>query len=242
MIKNHLLFMIVISFINQLNAQSDTLENDVFGGFVIAPIEFPIIDNQEINSKLYELDYPPSDYPVATIGIGFQLYSNRWISTLSFNKTTKRNSNDEYLNEVEYRSTSFNLGYDLTINHRYSIYPFFGLKGISLNYQYRETQSNDEISFDEYFDSDLEYKEITHSRMNLDLGVGFSYQWFFLINLRAGYLFPIEEEKWKINNNQTQLNNTTSLDYNYYFTLTIGLGGVYSNQEVRKHFDRSNEL
>lgn len=234
-----ILIFLLAGLANGLTAQSDTLKNDAFGMFMIFPIEFPIIDNQYINNELVGLGFPKCDYPAANIGIGLQYYMNRWIATFSFNKTTKTNDNDTYLTEVEYRSTALNIGYDLTKNHRYSIYPYVGFKGCSLNYLYRDKIAN-ETSFNDYFNTTLDYKEITNSRANLDLGFGLSYQWFFLINFRTGYLFPLEKSSWNINNSQVRLSSSPVLNYNYYFTLTIGLGTIVSDNELRRHINRSN--
>ncbi|RFC53512.1 hypothetical protein [Brumimicrobium aurantiacum] len=222
-------------FLTQLSAQSETKKSQAFGAFVIFPIEFPVIDNEEFNSVLNESGFPSSDYSVANLGIGLQLYLKRWITTLSFNKTTKSSYFNDFLTEVEYRSTSFNLGYDLTKNHRYSIYPFAGLKFYGLNYLTRQ-KTEGEIDFNGYLNSNLEYSEINTSRANLDLGVGFSYQWFFLLNFRAGYLLPLGESRWEVNDGQNKLGNTPVLNYDYYFTLTIGLGGIYDENEVDRRY------
>ena len=237
--KRKILFFtfFLIGLTNLLIAQSDTLKNNVFGGFMIFPIEFPIIDNEGINNELAGLGFPKCNYPTANIGIGLQLYMNRWITTLSFNKTTKENDNNTFLTEVEYRSTSFNLGYDLTKNYKYSIYPFLGFKGCGINYLYRDKVEN-ETNFNDYFNTTLNYKEITNSRANLDLGIGASFQSFFLINLRTGFLLPLEEARWNINNNQDKLKKSPTLSYNYYFTLIIGLGRIASDNDMRRHYNR----
>ena len=233
--KTIILACSLIGFTHGLFGQTDTLKNNVFGGFIIFPIEFPILNNEAINNELVGLGFPKCDYPTANFGIGIQLYMNRWITTFSFNKTTKKNDSDTYVTEIEYRSTSFNIGYDLTKNFQYSFYPFIGFKGCGLNYLYREKISNG-TSFDNYFNTTLGYKEITNSRANLDLGFGASYQWFFLINFRAGYLIPLEKVRWNINNNQDELTNSPTLSYNYYFTLTIGLGGIVSDHALRNRY------
>ena len=233
--KRILFLLFLIGFLNQLTAQNDSIKNEAFGGFVILPIEFPVFDKKELNSVLNESGFPSSSYPTANIGIGLQFYTNRWITTFSFNKTTKKSDSDDYLTEVEYRSTSFNLGYDLTKNHRYSIYPFAGVKFYGLNYLYRD-KIGGELNFNDYLNSNLEYKEFSASRANLDVGLGFSYQWFFLVNLRAGYLLPLGNTKWEMNNSQDVLVNAPTLNYDYYFTLTIGLGSVYNENEVDRHY------
>jgi hypothetical protein len=231
-----ILLIILLGLTNKLFSQNDTLKNNVFGGFVIMPIEFPVIDNDLLNNNLSTLGFPDCDNPTANIGLGIQLYVNRFITTLSFNKTTKKVINDTYLTEVEYRSTSFNIGYDLTKSYKYSLYPYIGFKGCGINYLFREKVST-EISFNNYFQTNLRYQEITNSRANLDLGLGLSTQWFYLINLRIGYLLPIEEVRWCINNNNDKLTNSPTLKYNCYFTLTIGFGNIVSENDLRRKYN-----
>jgi hypothetical protein len=234
--RSYLAAIFLVGFTNIIIAQTDTLRNSAFGMFIIAPIEFPIIDNQEINNELADLGYPKSDYSTANIGIGLQLYTNRWIASFSYNKTTKRNAQESFLSESEYRSLSVNLGYDLTKNHRYSIYPFVGFKAYGLNYLYQD-KNTEGISFDGYFNSTFEYKEINYSRANLDLGLGFSYQWFFLLSFKAGYLLPLESAEWDISNGQYDLKNSPNVIYDYYFAFTIGLGNIFSDKEIGEHYE-----
>ena len=49
-----ILTFLLVGLTNGLIAQTDTLKNNVFGGFIIFPIEFPIIDNQP--ASVYQLD------------------------------------------------------------------------------------------------------------------------------------------------------------------------------------------
>lgn len=212
-------------FINESNAQTDSSKSEIFGGFLIMPIEFPIIDTKDLNQQLHNYGFPSASYPTANIGIGIQIYTNRFITTFSFNKTTKKEENDRYLTEVEYRSTSFNVGYSLVKSSRYSVYPYVGFKGSGINYLYRE-KTSDSISFGNYFQTNLNYKEVTNSRAHLDLGIGISHQWFYLINVRFGYLLPMEPVRWNIDNNKNSLTNSPTINYSCYFTLTLGLGNM----------------
>lgn len=238
--KTKFLLLILLGLLGQLenvNAQTDTTNNNVFGGFLIMPIEFPVIDTKDINQQLTANGYPPANYSTANIGVGFQLYTNRVITTFSFNKTTKQDNNDTYLSEVEYRSTSLNVGYSLTKSQWFSVYPYVGFKGAGLNYLYIEKEPPS-TTLENYLQSNLNYKEVTNSRAHLDLGIGISHQWFYLVNFRFGYLVPLEKVRWNINNNQTTLTNSPTINYSYYFTLTIGLGNIASNNDLRRHYDR----
>jgi hypothetical protein len=125
----------------------------------------------------------------------------------------------------------------LTKSQWYSVYPYVGFKGAGLNYLYRE-KASDTTSFGNYLKANLNYKEVTNSRAHLDLGLGLSHQWFYLINFRFGYLVPIEKVHWNINNNKTHLPSSPTINYNYYFTLTIGLGNIASENDLRRHYNR----
>lgn len=232
-----LIFIVLSGLRGSALAQADTTQNNVFGAFLIMPIEFPVIDTKGLNQQLIANDYPEAKHPTANVGFGLQVYANRFISTLSFNKTTKKNDHDSYLTEVEYRSTSLNVGYSLTKSQRFSAYPYIGFKGTGLNYLYREKVPNS-TSFGNYLQTNLNHKEVTNSRAHLDLGFGFSHQWFYLLNFRVGYLAPIEKVKWNINNNHTPLADSPAIRYNYYFTLTLGLGNIASDADARRHYNR----
>ena len=232
-----LILLVLLGQLENANAQSDTTKNNVFGGFLIMPIEFPIIDIKDINQQLTANRFPPANYPTVNIGIGFQLYTNRVITTFSFNKTTKKDDNDTYLTEVEYRSTSFNVGYSLTKSQLFSVYPYAGFKGSGLNYLYREKVPNP-TTLGNYLQTNLNYKEVANSRAHLDLGIGISHQCFYLVNFRFGYLVPLEKVRWNIDNNQTTFTNSPTVNFNYYFTLTLGLGNIASDNDLRRHYNR----
>ncbi|MGV3539212.1 MAG: hypothetical protein ACO1OQ_05340 [Rufibacter sp.] len=204
-------------------AQTDSLKKYVLGVFITAPIEFPVIDTKALNQQLNAQNFPSATYPVASLGIGMQLHTHRFISTFSYNQWTNETEQKAHLTEVEYRSTTLNVGYDFLTPIGYALYPYLGFKGTGLNYLYREKILGD-ATFEDYIKTDLQYKEITNSRAHLDLGVGFSHQAFYLINLRAGYLVPLEKARWNINNNDTTLPGSPGVHYQFYFTLTLGAG------------------
>ena len=104
-----------------------------------------------------------------------------------------------------------------------------GFKGCGTNYLYNEKVS-DTGSFNNYFQTSLDHKEITNSVAHLDLGLGFSHQWFYMINLRAGVLCPLERPRWNINNNKVALIDDPGIRYQGYITLSLGLGYLYTDR------------
>ena len=201
------------------------------------PIEFPVIDTKALDQQLASYNLPKAKYATANIGIGLQLYFNRKLLTFSYNQTTRKDKQSAFTTEVEYRSTSFNIGYSLTKYPYFSVYPYAGFKGTGLNYLYRE-RATDTTSFAGYLQSSLKYKEITTSRAYLDVGLGISHQWFYLVNFRAGYLLPLERASWSINNSKTTLPNSPAVNYRYYFSLTVGLGSIGSARDVANRYNR----
>jgi hypothetical protein len=236
-IKLACVFLCSMTGISEITAQVDTLKNYTLGMFITMPIEFPVIDNSFINESLAGAGFPALKYPAANIGIGLQYHLNRFILTFSYNKTTQGKDYDRFLTEVEYRSTSINFGYDFIKKISWSLYPYVGFKGCGVNYLYREKIS-DEISMNDYLKMDLTYKEFTNSRAHLDIGTGISFQWFFLINCRFGYLLPLERIRWEMNNSQTKLINAPKINYNYYFTITLGIGGIATHSQLINYYSR----
>ncbi len=230
------LLFIFLAFLCQIanaSAHSDSAKNNVFGGYAMMPIEFPNIDTKEINQLLKSAQLPALNYSTANVGFGFQLYTNRVITTFSFNKTINKNESDTHLTEVEYRSTSFNVGYSLIKSQSFSIYPYLGFKGTGLNYLYREKMPNP-TTLGSYLQKNLNYKEVSNSRAHLDLGIGISHQRIHLVNFRFGYLVPLEKVRWNMDNNQTILSNSPSVNYNYYFSLIFGIGSIASDNDMRR--------
>ncbi|TXK48054.1 hypothetical protein FVR03_08465 [Pontibacter qinzhouensis] len=184
-----------------------------------------------MNQELGKFGFPGLKAPTAAIRYGLQLYTNRIITTFSFNKTARKKDNDLLRHEVEYRATSINVGYDLLRHYQFSLYPYVGFKGTGLNYLYQE-KPQEIWTFEDYLKSTTDTKEFTTSVANLDLGLGWSFQTFYLLNLKAGYLVPLEKQNWKINNNQDLLRQSPLVTNRFYFVLSIGLGNI--NQEKQK--------
>lgn len=234
--KTVLFFVLFIGIYTKMFGQKHLVDSNVYGGYLIIPIEFPIIDTRALNEQLTTNGLPAANYSPANLGIGFQLFTERVITTFSFNKLKKKVNQDNYLVEVEYRSTAINLGYNLIKRESYSIYPYAGLKGSGLNYLYRD-KAQDTSSFVNYLNTNLKYKEFSNSRTHLDFGFGASLNWFFIFNLRVGFLLPIEKVKWEINDYKTTLPNAPNIRYNCYFSLTIGIGKIESDND-RRRFER----
>ncbi|WP_436413955.1 TonB family protein [Petrimonas sp.] len=207
--------------------------NEVAGFFFTLPLEMSFICNSSLNEFLHQHNYPSSDFLPVNFGIGLQGHYNRFILTFSFNNTSKKVKGDNNTTRSEYRATTFNLGYNLLPTYRYSLYPYVGFKGAGLSYEFKETISEN-MSFPDYLNTKTNYKEFTKSQSYLDLGVGVSFQWFYLLNLRAGYLLSIGKSEY-YNENKIELSNFPEMKYNFYLNFTVGLGSIISNDDARRH-------
>jgi hypothetical protein len=120
-----------LTFFNLLDAQTDSTKYRVKGGFTFVPVEFPVISTDEFNKRIIDAGMPGARYSVASAGIGIQFFYNRFIYTF-FNVFPKNMENiyDNYLARTKYSSVSFNIGYSLLKNYRFSLYPYIGTKYI----------------------------------------------------------------------------------------------------------------
>ena len=206
--------------------------NEVAGFFFTLPLEIPFINNISLNKQLNQQNYPSSNFLPVNFGIGLQGHYNRYILTFSYNNTTKKTKNKDNTVDSEYRATSFNLGYNLLPTYRFSLYPYIGFKGVGLSYEFKETIAEN-ASFLDYLNKKTAYKEFSQSQTYIDLGIGFSHQWFYLINFRVGHLFPVGKTEF-FNENKIELSNFPAMKYNFYINLTIGLGAIADKNEVRR--------
>ncbi|MDO6388564.1 hypothetical protein Q4E40_00405 [Pontibacter sp. BT731] len=227
-----LLALLCLTTAASAQSQPDSLKNRAFGSYIFVPVESPIIENKGFENAVAAAGLPEAKHPTATLGLGFQFYVNRGISTISFAIGTRKKDESAYLMEMEYRSFSFNFGYDLTKGHRYALYPYLGFKGNGLNYLYRE-KLEETMDLEDYLETDLQYREIHNSRAHLDLGFGFAKQSFYLVNVRVGYMVPLEKSRWTINDD-LHLNTAPGTRYRFYFSLNIGFGAIFTEDDVRR--------
>lgn len=236
-------FLLLLSFVLAaalpLHAQSDSTmvadstKSTAFGSYMMLPFEFPLMDASAMNQALNKYGLPDLKHPTASIGYGVQLFTGKIITNFSYNKSTRKDDNDLFRHEVEYRATSINLGYDLLRHYQFSLYPYVGYKNTRLNYQYKE-KPQEIWSFEDYVQANTNSKEFTKTMPNLDLGLGWSFQTFYLLNVRAGYLVPLKKEQWSINNSTDPLRHTPAVTNRFYFVLSIGLGNIKQERQKKE--------
>jgi hypothetical protein len=222
--------LLVLALGHRAAAQAQT---KALGAYLTVPIEFPLIDTGALNAQLAAAGLPACRYPVAAPGIGLQFQGGRFIMLFSFNKYTRQPDADTVALAVEYRATTLGVGYDLLPRPDVALYPYLGFKGSGINYLYNE-KTPTATTFGNYLHTPLNHKEITNSRAHLDLGAGFSYQSFVMLNLRAGVLLPLEAARWNVNNNKLSLSDSPAVRYPGYITLTIGLGSMVVGDDFTK--------
>lgn len=198
-----------------------------FGIFYTMPIDFPSIDVSEFNDRLTSLGLRTTEPRKAALGWGAQVEINRFILAFSRTYATRRDSAERSLLKLRYRATSFLLGYDLIRHPLFSLYPYVGIKSGRLDYQLRD-RVDDTLSFNQYFQTPLQYKEASNTQIHFDAGLGVSHQWFYLVGFRAGYLIPIRRYPWEVDG--AALDGAPRVNYNLYFMLTLGLGRVDSER------------
>lgn len=216
-----ILIIIVFTITHIQLLSSDVNSDGIFGYFGMFPsFEFTYIDNSNINKVLNSAELPTTNNLLVNFGFAYQMYFNQIIPTIAYNTSTTI-SNHSTLH-TEYTSFSINLGYDLLHTHRYWLYPYIGYKNCKINYQYNQKFEGE--TMEDFLSANLISKELTNSRSHIDIGIGASIQKLVMLNLRAGYLIPIEKVYWKTNNSLYEFKEAPKLNYKFYFIIAIGLG------------------
>jgi len=235
-IRNLFFIAILFSGFNfTVLAQTEEKQNQkIFGSFIIMPFEFTAIDPSQINNILSSANLPTINNLLGEygMGLGLQLYLNRIVPTLSFNWGAEIR-NDNTL-QISHNIFSLNFGYNLLHNVRYSLHPYIGYKNCSISYLYSEKFDG---TIEDYLSTNLKIKEISNSRSHIDFGIGTSLrlqlfpEFITPLNLRAGFLLPIQKSNWKANNELFELKGGPKLNYQYYFIFTIGMGWIGARAE-----------
>jgi hypothetical protein len=217
------------------SAQRDTAKDFTMGLYYTLPFEFPHIDYSGLNEALTKAGYPAAKRASIIVGLGAQWHVNRGILSISYNQTSRSPKMDSADVTTRYRSFAFSFGYDLIDNVLYSLYPYIGLKLSSTNYLFN-SKVPDSIytTFGQYLQTKLDHKQINNQVPHLDLGLGFSYNSFWMVNARAGYLVALDDAHWQMNGGKIRLEESPGVRYQYYISASLGLGTIYSEREMRQ--------
>lgn len=222
-------------------AQRDTTHNFIMGLYYTFPFEFPSVDNDAMALQVQNLGYPAPAPRKLAGGFGFQWHLDHCIVNLSYVSSSNRLKTDTTEARTRYRSFAFNMGYDVLHTLHFSLYPFVGFKTCAVNYKFIEKISDSLTSMQNYLTSHLDTKEMANSRIHLDLGVGFAFRTFAMINLRAGYLVPLEKSEWFIPASKSYIANGPNTRFGPYFTLTIGFGNISDDKTNRERAERRRQ-
>jgi hypothetical protein len=236
MVKWTLAFFISLLMVINIQARNDSTSATVFGLFLTYSNQFSFADPGPLNEQLELLGYPESKLTLFNPGWGVQLQVNRFILSYSTNRRSVTDDNNVYISETSYRNATFFLGFDAIKQPRFSLYPFVGLSRSQYKYAYA-SKPQGTVTFDNYFEGVLDAKEINNRMMHLDLGIGFSVQNSWLLGVRGGYLIPLQESQFTAFDGSIRVNNAPEMSYNYYLTVTIGIGSVTKSRgDIRRGF------
>lgn len=193
-------------------------------GLVLESPQFQLIG---LNEYLYDLKMTRFQLPIVVAGAGAQVQHNRWVAQINFNLGKRKEYTDSSFSYSRYSSIGFNVGFDLLGSARFSLYPYVGFKAYDISYWFTEKlQDNDQ--FDNYLESSKQYKEIRYSDAHFDVGLGFLYQTYYMINLRSGMMIPNKFELWETIDDVV-LDGGPRVNLMYYVSLVIGIGGNFSD-------------
>lgn len=204
------------------------------GMYVTVPFEFPHIDYSELNQTLATAGLPECKRASIIVGLGIQWHINHSILSITYNQTSRTPKNDTLDVTVRYRSYGFTYGYNVFRGVRMAVYPFAGIKVTATNYLFNQKLSDSlTTTFNQYLQTPLEHKQINNQLPHLDLGLSVSYRSFCLVDLRAGYLLPLDDATWEMNRSK-RLENGPGIRYQYYISVGLGVGAISSEREERR--------
>ncbi|MBL7719136.1 MAG: hypothetical protein JNL72_09910 [Flavipsychrobacter sp.] len=216
-----------------VSAKRDSTYNTIMGGYYHLSLEVPNINNSGMITQLRSLGYPAPEPPSVVPGMGFQWHFDHAIINFSYLSGSRREKTDTTFARQRYRSFEFNVGYDVLHTLKFSLYPYAGFKTCALNYKFHEKLADSTPVLGQYLGSNLDYKELSSSRIHFDLGVGFAFRSFYLVNLRAGYLLPLERTEWFIPASKTTITGGPGTKFGTYVSLVIGLGNISDDKTNR---------
>jgi hypothetical protein len=220
-------FLVSFCILQQGWAQRNKADSAVFGLYVTLPFEFPHADYEQINQQLSQFGYPECRRASIIVGLGLQWHFNHGIINISYNQTSRTPKNDTADVCVQYHSFSFSYGYDLLPALEYALYPFVGFKSATTEYTYSEKPKTLPSSFTNYLQTPLDHKELSCSVPHLDLGLGFSIQHTIdKLDVRFGYLIPLDDNRWRLNNGKNGVEGAPETRYQYYLSIGLGVGAI----------------
>lgn len=227
MIRSIFLFVLLIcSFL--CNGQEDSIVNKKYSGAYLGLVlESPQIQLYDLNEYLTDLKMPRFQLPGLVAGFGAQVHQNRWLVQVNFNLGKRKESTDSSFTYSRYSSVGGSVGFDLLRKPQFSLYPFVGFKAYDISCWMTEKLATND-NFDDYLQSDQQFKEIRYTDAHFDVGLGFSYQTYYMINLRSGLMIPNKYEVWKTIDDVV-LQGGPRVNLMYYVSLVIGLGGNFSD-------------
>lgn len=231
---------IFILFLSQLSFSQTPSSHIMYGGYLILPVEFPFIDDSELNKKLENEELPHYDYPKVIPGYGFQAYLNGFVFRFSHQIRRRKKEDENFRTGSKYNSLGGSIGYTVFQNAKFSLYPSLGYKNVRLDY-FQKTifhQKKQQTPYAPDFFSDPKPKvnnNISYSRSYVDVGFGISNHWSYLIDIKIGYLIPVggEEKVILLDSGKREkiLPGAPGIDFKFYMTATVGLGKIVQREK-----------
>jgi hypothetical protein len=219
----------------QSKGEPESKKSGSTGLFITVPFEFPIINNGAFNNALAVMGLPDSRVPIISAGLAVEGRLNDIVFSAGYTSGNRKPKFTSLEQINTYTQANINIGYDILESPYRSLYPYLGVKICAFKYEHNVKFPNTSSpSYFQYFTTSLDHKELEHSKIMLDLGIGYSLQRTYYVGLRGGGLIGLSRDHWAINNSTVPLNGGPSLNYTAYITLSLGVGFVERDTEKKK--------
>ncbi len=196
---------------------------------ILFSTEFPFLKSKDFNKILNSNGLQNANDIIAVPGIEFRTNTDNLIFSISYNGLSTDKIYNSEIVKSKYSSFALNFGPNLSKSYNTSFYPYLGLKNFNYNYQNIEKIEDNEL-LNNYLNNNVSYKEINKFNLNLDFGMGISYQLLMIsLSAKTGLQIPIMT-RTTINNQYISKENISTKSI-FYIALSIGLG---ENSQTRR--------
>lgn len=198
----------------------------IFGAYLMFDIDIPFIETDLFDQMLMDNNLIETNFLPTTAGLSLHQQFNRVHLTFGYSNSSRDLFQKTFNTTSSIRYRYVQMGYDLINKSRYSLVPFVGWKRSRIDFEISENV--DITDLEQFTNTDLNYKNFRQNQNFLDLGISVSRQKFFRLNLRSGFLIPVFQEQWRLNNQTAIPLSTSFFKQQFYVSFGIGAGFITS--------------
>jgi hypothetical protein len=213
---------------NQDEPENQKKSKTIYGAYFMFNIDAPFIESTEFNKMLLNNNLVETNFPPTLFGFSLHQQFGRMHFTFGHTENTNNVSQKTFNTSSSIKHNHIQLGFDIINKSRFSVAPYAGWRKSIISHQISE--NIDVTDIEQFVNADIDYKELIQKQNFIDLGLSISRQKFFRLNIRSGFLIPLMQEQWELNNQPPVPLNTNFFKQQFYISFGIGAGFIFSRK------------